>query len=960
MTSSIEIGTAGTRPSVTAGTRLLGRDAELAAIDALLETGAEGDGGALLIVGHPGLGKTSLCDVATDRARDRGLLVLRAVASELEQSMAFGVAGELLRRLLAAVSAGERAALLAGAPESLRALHRHGHAPEPDGTDDGLALAHGLFRMLAVAADSRPALLAIEDLHWCDAVSLQFVLYLLHRLAELPVALLLTSRPRGTDDAAMGSIAAHPAIVVHALAPLGPDAAGEMISRALGSEPSETLTAACMEATAGNPFYLRELGLALADHRSGSQAELERHARALVPDAVTRAVRARIAGIGADAIALASSVAILGGDAPVRTAAALAELDVTRAAAAADALASVEVLLPKEPLSFVHALVAAAVEQDIPASRRAGRHLDAARLLGDDGADVELVAAHLLRGRAEGDAWAVEQLRAAALQARSRGAVSTTVTYLERALAEPPSAQLRAELLADLGSAEARLGLQGADDHLALAVKGTNDPRRLAEIALVRGGALFASDQAPAAVEAFRAGLRELERMVLDERGLELRDRLQAGLLLSSVKVPGLQADAVRASAEVLERDPGPTASPSRRLLLAQATVAAAFGGRPAQEVIDLATRAWDDGRLLGDDTAAGASWVLVTGALCLAGDLERSLAGAEAAATDARERSAPLAFATASFMRALPQLWRGEIDGALADLELARDARRFGWRQYARSATAQYCLCLVQKGELDRAASALTEDQVAAPHDAEDAVYLYALAELRRAQGYLEEAYATALAAGEIAEGTIQHLGYCPWRSSAAQSALSLGMRDRALELARYELYRSQATHVLHERIRALRLAGLCEGGDAGLEKLREAVSVALAAEDRPRLETVHALISLGSGLRRGGNPTAAREPLQRAFELARRGGATALLQSARDELAATGARLRRDALSGPGSLTPSERRVADLAALGRGNREIARALFVTPKTVEYHLRNAYRKLQIENRRELAQALSA
>ena len=103
---------------------------------------------------------------------------------------------------------------------------------------------------------------------------------------------------------------------------------------------------------------------------------------------------------------------------------------------------------------------------------------------------------------------------------------------------------------------------------------------------------------------------------------------------------------------------------------------------------------------------------------------------------------------------------------------------------------------------------------------------------------------------------------------------------------------------------------------------------------------------------------PTEAREPLQRALELARACGATALAERVRTELQATGARPRREALSGVGSLTPSERRVADLAAAGATNREIAQELFVTPKTVEVHLSNTYRKLEIRGRRELVGAL--
>jgi DNA-binding CsgD family transcriptional regulator len=151
----------------------------------------------------------------------------------------------------------------------------------------------------------------------------------------------------------------------------------------------------------------------------------------------------------------------------------------------------------------------------------------------------------------------------------------------------------------------------------------------------------------------------------------------------------------------------------------------------------------------------------------------------------------------------------------------------------------------------------------------------------------------------------------------------------------------------------------GLCHGPREGLETLRAAAKIAEGAP--PRLETVRTLVELGAALRRANKRVEARQPLQRAADMAWAGGASALYERARTELAATGARPRRVMLlSGPDSLTPSERRIAELAAVGHSNREIAQALFVTPKTVEYHLRNAYRKLDIDGRDDLSGALVA
>jgi DNA-binding NarL/FixJ family response regulator len=123
--------------------------------------------------------------------------------------------------------------------------------------------------------------------------------------------------------------------------------------------------------------------------------------------------------------------------------------------------------------------------------------------------------------------------------------------------------------------------------------------------------------------------------------------------------------------------------------------------------------------------------------------------------------------------------------------------------------------------------------------------------------------------------------------------------------------------------------------------------------------LERAFALEALGAALRRGRMPSEAREPLRRALELADRCGAQPLAQQARAELHAAGGRPRRTALGGVQALTASERRVADPAAAGRTNKEIAQALYVTPKTVELHLSNAYRKLGIRSRRELREALA-
>ena len=151
--------------------------------------------------------------------------------------------------------------------------------------------------------------------------------------------------------------------------------------------------------------------------------------------------------------------------------------------------------------------------------------------------------------------------------------------------------------------------------------------------------------------------------------------------------------------------------------------------------------------------------------------------------------------------------------------------------------------------------------------------------------------------------------------------------------------------------------MTGLVEGGASGVALLEEAVET---VKDSPaKLEHAKARTELGAALRRANRRAAAREQLRQAVELATICGAASLAARAEQESHATGARPRRVALSGVASLTPSERRVAEMAAEGPTNREIAQALFVTQRTVEVHLTSIYRKLAISSRSQLAVALA-
>jgi len=261
-----------------------------------------------------------------------------------------------------------------------------------------------------------------------------------------------------------------------------------------------------------------------------------------------------------------------------------------------------------------------------------------------------------------------------------------------------------------------------------------------------------------------------------------------------------------------------------------------------------------------------------------------------------------------------------------------------------------------MEQGTLEDAASALALAE-SLPASARMFYWQDSSARLRILRGDLAGGAAELLDAGRRFDSVdSRNPALIAWRSRAALALLQLGELDEATRLAAEELELAREWGAPRALGTSLRVAGLVEGGKSGLAQLGEAVEV--LSDSPAKLEHAKARTELGAALRRAGHRVQAREHLRRAVELATICGAAALATRAETELRATGARPRRIALSGVESLTPSERRVAEMAAQGPTNREIAQALFVTPRTVEVHLTSIFRKLEISSRAQLAAAL--
>jgi DNA-binding CsgD family transcriptional regulator len=255
----------------------------------------------------------------------------------------------------------------------------------------------------------------------------------------------------------------------------------------------------------------------------------------------------------------------------------------------------------------------------------------------------------------------------------------------------------------------------------------------------------------------------------------------------------------------------------------------------------------------------------------------------------------------------------------------------------------------LIEQGHLDEAERTLAEMGVTATTCPPGPVYLSltALSRLQRVRGNHETALEIARQAEEACRlYQIQNPAVADWRTLAALALHYLDRDSEARVIADENLNRARRWGAPRTLGRALRVSGLISPQQDRIDLFEEAVNVLKGSP--AYLEYAKALVDLGAALRKAGHRNDARPPLRQALDLATRCGAVPLSDRASAELATAGARRRRTALTGPGALTPSERRVADLAAHGQTNRQIAQTLFVTPKTVEVHLSNCYRKLSV------------
>jgi ATP/maltotriose-dependent transcriptional regulator MalT len=456
-------------------------------------------------------------------------------------------------------------------------------------------------------------------------------------------------------------------------------------------------------------------------------------------------------------------------------------------------------------------------------------------------------------------------------------------------------------------------------------------------------GAIAAFDEAAATAAA--------DQDVALQAGAE---RLALGLLLPGSRAQLLAARRSQATGAFDETAVG------GRMLLATECLALAITGGRCDEVVALARRALTGPSGALADHGGGGALASVSLALHACDELALNDRVLTEAMTHVRARGSMMAFATASLLRGASRWGQGRLDEAIGDAEQAVDAERYGWRHFLPAAYGMLMTVHVDRGELD-AAAGLAERLDISRHagSAMLAPWHAALGRMALVERRDEDALEHFGAWRECVTDIRNPACFAGWRSAMARALTGLERYDEAVELAAQELELARAFGARRAISIALReLAHASARGDfeQPIALLEESVTIARASE--ARLERCRALLELGTVLRRAGRRTDAGRALGEALELARACGARLLQERADAELEVAGTRVQRAARRGADALSPSERRVVGLAIEGLSNRQIAEALFVTRKAVEWHLGNAYRKLEVRSRGELAGAL--
>ncbi|XVU28928.1 ATP-binding protein [Actinoplanes sp. CA-054009] len=881
---------------------LLGRRDELEALDVLLRAVREGRSQALVLRGEAGSGKTALLDHLADRADPAQ--VVRASGIEPESELAYSALHWLCTPLLGhlrSLPEPQRAALETALGLSV------GPAPE------SLLVGVAVLGLLAEAASARPLVCLVDDAQWIDAASLRILGFVARRLSAESVALVFAAR----DDTVLPGL---PELPVRGLP--DPEARALLDSVLTGPADARVRNRIVAE-TGGNPLALLELS------RELSPAELTfgfgGPATAPIASRVEHEFQRRIAALPAETRLLLVAAALEPAGDRFLLRRTLNRLGINREAVGPAQAAGLIEIGPR--VRFAHPLIrSAAWRGGDPAQLRAIHAALAEET--DPAEDPDRRAWHRAHATAGPDEEVAGALAASAGRARARGGWAAAAAFLQRAAELTLDGDRRADLLIEAAAARFDAGSYAqVPELLAAAGLVPLDALRRARVERLRAQVAFALDFGAAAVPPLLAAARRLATVEPPEARDTFLTAIGAAIIAGR-----FGGDSLRAAAEAA-RESAPAGDGFAGRLLAGLVSWVLDGRAAAAPGLDRALDA-----MTPDDL--NHFWLAAAVAVEMGRpDLLHRLS--EPAVRHARESGTTSLLPNALAVRTTSLLASGRFADAarlmdeIDELVRATGASVYQWSRLALAAyrgPEQPARDLLT-GQLAEAAAQGNGRLQAAAH--------LALAILENGLGHHEAAAASArqvLAFDELA--------FAQWALGELPAAEA---RERLTELAAVTPTRSARG--------AQALADALAGPPGHAEdRFREAVGLLSAPETA--LPGLRARLSFGEWLRRVGRRAEARTELRAAYDAFTAMGATVFADRAWRELAAAGEIVRRDQATAAPELTSQEATIARMAAAGQTNPEIARALFVSPRTVEWHLRKVFARLGITSRRELAAAL--
>jgi DNA-binding CsgD family transcriptional regulator len=907
-----------------AGGQLLGRQREREVLGRLLAAARGGDGGVLVVYGEPGVGKTALVEYAVESAQ--AFRVARALGVEGEIELPFAALQQMCAPFM---EFSER--LPQPQREALTVAFGLSAGPAASSFLVGLAV----LGLLSEAAEERPLLCVVDDAQWLDRASAGALTFVARRLLAERVALVLATRERGQ------ALAGFPELHVE---PLGRRDARALLESVLPAPLDDRVLERVVAETRGNPLALLELprGLTPAQLAGGFGLPAAEPLSVGIEETFAR----RLARLSDDARRLLLLAAADPTGDPALLGRAAERVGIPQAAAQTVESEGLLALTPR--VVFRHPLVRSAVYGAAGLDQRREAHQALADAT-DPEVDPDRRAWHRARAAPVADDDVAAELERSAVRAQARGGFAAAGAFLERASAltlEPAPRASRA-----LAAAEANEQAGALDSALALVEAAQAGPLgefQRAQVDVLRARISFAADRGSEAPRLLLAAAKRLEPLDGGVASEIYLDALTAAMFAGRL---GGAADARRVAAAARDA-PGPAQPRAADLLLRGLAVLITEGHAAGTPVLREALTAFRSDEISNDE---GLRWLWLAGrAAAYIWDYDGWDALIARQIRLSREFGAlsvlPLTLST----RAGVELFAGDLASAgwlvqeAEAVTAATDGRNVPYAPLALAAFRG------REPDASRLIATTTEDFIARGEGMGVTLAQWGSAMLHNGLARYEDA----LAAAERAAEDPRELWFSTWTMvELVEAAARSGHADRAVDALQLltESTRASATPwALGVRARS---RALLSDNDAAEPLYREAID--RLQPTRLQVDLARTRLLYGEWLRRQRRRLDARTELRTAHGLFTDFGMEAFAERARIELEATGERARKRTADTLDQLTPQEAQIARLAAQGSTNREIAGQLFISPSTVEYHLRKAFRKLDVTSRTQLAHRLS-